>query len=104
MNTTNFVPVAPVADLPAGQKRVVSAGGHQILLCHSGGRIFAVLNRCSHAAEPLDSGRMKACWIACPVHGARFDLETGEAMNAPATEPIKTFAVRVVEAMIEVGV
>jgi len=63
-----------------------------------------VRNLCSHAHETLECGRMKSGWIACPVHGARFDLETGKPMNPPATTPIDTFPVRITGDMIEVEV
>jgi nitrite reductase/ring-hydroxylating ferredoxin subunit len=35
------------------------------------------------------------------VHGARFDLATGAAMNPPATSPIATYPVRVVDGWVE---
>jgi nitrite reductase/ring-hydroxylating ferredoxin subunit len=47
---------------------------------------------------------MRLGWIACPAHGARFDLATGEALGPPANAPIRTFAVRVSDGMIEVEV
>ena len=71
---------------------------------HSGDRIFAVENVCSHAEQPLDCGRVRAGWVACPFHGSRFDLETGEALHPPATEPIATFPVRVNGDSIEIAV
>jgi 3-phenylpropionate/trans-cinnamate dioxygenase ferredoxin component len=98
-----FVAVSALADLPPDSTLVVSATGISILLCHHDGQIFAIENRCSHADEPLACGRIKYGWIACPAHGARFDLETGAAMNPPATVPIRTFAVRIVDGMIEVA-
>ena len=103
MSEKNFVAVATLADVPAGGKKLVDVGGVPVLLCNTQGRVFAVRNVCSHAEEPLDCGRMRSGWIACPVHGARFDLETGEPMNPPATEPIQTFPVRVVGDTIEVA-
>jgi 3-phenylpropionate/trans-cinnamate dioxygenase ferredoxin component len=45
---------------------------------------------------------MSRGWIACPLHGARFELATGRAMNPPAKQPIATFEIRVVEEWIEV--
>ncbi len=102
MRVKNYVPVAKVATLPPGQMLLVDVAGRSILLCNTRDRIFAVINQCSHANERLDCGRMKSGWIACPVHGARFNLETGAPMNPPATQPIETFAVRIVDDMIEV--
>ncbi|MEN2792232.1 non-heme iron oxygenase ferredoxin subunit [Sphingomonas oligophenolica] len=103
MNETHFVAAATLEDLPAGAVKAVELNGKPILLCNSQDRIFAVINRCSHANEKLECGKMKAGWIACPVHGARFDLATGKAKNPPATRPIETFAVRIVGATIEVA-
>lgn len=102
MSAQYFIPVAKVEDVVPGGITRIEVRDHSILLCHSEGRIFAVINRCSHAQEELACGRVKAGWIACPAHGARFDLETGEAMNPPATEAIRTYAVRIVDDMIEV--
>jgi 3-phenylpropionate/trans-cinnamate dioxygenase ferredoxin subunit len=104
MSIPTFVAVAKSDDVPPGSVTEVQVGGESILLCHSDGRIFAIINRCSHAEEPLACGRVRYGWIACPAHGARFDLETGEAMNPPAKDPIKTFPVRVVDGMIEIAV
>ena len=102
MSDPDYIPAAALADLPSGTKKVVSLSGVEILLCNSNDTIFAVSNNCSHADAPLDCGRMRAGWIACPIHGARFDLETGEAMNPPATLPIKTYPVRITGNTIEV--
>ena len=104
MSETNFVAVAKLEDVPAGSKKLVEVNGAPILLCNTAGRIFAVTNICSHAEEALDCGRMRNGWIACPVHGARFDLETGQPMNPPATLPIKTYEVRITDDMIEIAV
>lgn len=104
MTETGFVAVATLADVPPGQKKLVSVNGTDILICHSADRIFAVENLCSHADEKLDCGRMRGGWIACPIHGARFNLETGEAMNPPATKPIRTFPVRIDGDTVEVSV
>jgi len=102
MTEKTFVAVATLDEVPAGGKKVVSANGNDILLCNTNDRIFAVRNLCSHAYETLDCGRLRNGWIACPVHGARFDLETGSPMNPPASMPIDTFEVRIVGDSIEV--
>jgi 3-phenylpropionate/trans-cinnamate dioxygenase ferredoxin subunit len=104
MSDKTFTPAATLDQLPPDTKLVVTLGGMPILLCHTAERIYAVRNECSHAHEALDCGRMKYGWISCPVHGARFDLETGDPLNPPATEPLQTFAVRIVGKTIEVAV
>jgi 3-phenylpropionate/trans-cinnamate dioxygenase ferredoxin subunit len=104
MTAQPFMPVARAEDIAPDTVKEVHVGDVSIILCNSDGRIFAIINRCSHAEEPLACGRVRYGWIACPAHGARFDLETGEAMNPPAKDPIKTFPVRVVDGMIEIAV
>lgn len=104
MSDKTFVPAARVDEVPAGEKKLVKLNGNEILLCHAGDGIYAIRNLCSHAYEPLECGRMRNGWIACPVHGARFDLATGAVVGPPAVLPIDVFEVRIVGDMIEVAV
>lgn len=104
MSEKTFVAAAKVEDVPAGGKLVVDINGTSVILVNSKDRIFAVRNLCSHAYETLECGRVRAGWISCPVHGARFDLETGKPMNPPATLPIETYEVRIEGGTIEVAV
>lgn len=99
-----FTRLAQTADIAPEKSLAVEAGGKALLICHSAGEFFVVVNKCSHAEEKLDCGRVRGGWVACPVHGARFLLATGEAMNPPATQPIETFAVRVVDGWVEADI
>jgi 3-phenylpropionate/trans-cinnamate dioxygenase ferredoxin component len=98
-----FARVLNVSELPPGTKKAVDVHGVSVLVCNTNDRLYAVSNICSHAREKLECGRMSRGWIGCPVHGARFDLATGRAMNPPAKEPIATFPVRLVDDWIEVA-
>jgi len=99
-----FSRAAPVADIEAGAKRALEINGKSILLCNWNGNFYAVSNICSHAEERLECGRMSNGWIACPIHGARFDLASGRAKNPPAKQPIAVFNVRVINGWIEVEI
>ncbi len=90
-------------ELPHAGKKVVEVNGKPVLLCNWNGTMYAVSNICSHANETLDCGLMRNGWIACPIHGARFDLATGKAKNPPAKAPIATYPLRVVDDWIEVA-
>jgi len=103
MSDTVFTAAAQFDEVPPETKKLVEIDGTEVLLCHTQDRIFAVENLCSHAEQKLDCGRMRSGWIACPVHGARFDLATGEALNPPANQPIRTFPVRITGTTIEVA-
>lgn len=102
MTSPTFVRTIPQSDLPHAAKQAVTVGGKSILLCNWNGQLYAVSNICSHADEKLECGRMSNGWIACPIHGARFDLATGKAKNPPAKRPIETYPIRVVDEWIEV--
>lgn len=104
MDERAFVEVAKTGEIAPDTVRVVAVGGRSILIVHHDGRFFAVENRCSHADQELACGRLRWGWIACPAHGARFDLETGEPLNPPATDPIATFPLRVTGDAIEIAV
>jgi len=58
---------------------------------------FAIQNRCSHAEASLSEGEVYDCKVECPLHGAEFDLKTGEALTLPATKPIATYTTEVNE-------
>ena len=104
MSEKTFIAAAKLDEVPAGTKKLVELNGAEVILCNTKDKIFAVRNLCSHAYEKLDCGRMKNGWISCPVHGARFDLETGAAMNPPAVMPVDVFEVRIEGDTIEVAV
>ena len=52
---------------------------------------FVVDNMCSNEDSELILGCLKDKTIKCSLHGSYFDLETGEALNEPADEPIKAY-------------
>lgn len=104
MTAPAFQPCLPQSELGDRATTAVIVGGQRIVLCQFDGALFAIEDKCSHADEPLACGRIRNGWIACPAHGGRFDLATGEAIGPPATEPIQTYRVRVVAGMVEVAV
>ena len=66
-----------------------------MLLCNVGGTFYAIEDVCSHDGGELDQGELEDCRIACPRHGAYFDVTTGAALTLPAVLPIRTFEVEV---------
>jgi 3-phenylpropionate/trans-cinnamate dioxygenase ferredoxin subunit len=92
-----FETVARADEVAEGSQRPVTVAGRRLVLCRSEGQYFAFENRCTHDNEALLGGVLRKCTIVCPMHGARFDLQTGRPFGPPAFEPLLTFAVRVTD-------
>jgi len=102
---TKFTPVAEADAIPQGTCKPVDADGMAVIVAHLADGFYAVENRCSHLNSRLITREIhRGRQIACPVHGARFDLKTGEAKSPPAFRPIRTFKVRITEGRVEVGI
>ena len=104
MSTDTYRYVAEAATIPPGSSAAFQVAGRDILICHTRDEFFAVENLCSHARSKLEDGRLRAYRLVCPLHGAAFDVRDGAVKGKPATLPIKTYAVRVVDARIEVDI
>jgi nitrite reductase/ring-hydroxylating ferredoxin subunit len=77
MPVTDFQPAGTIEELKA-KGRLVLRGRHRpILVVYSGGRVFALDNRCPHMGFPLDRGSVEDGILTCHWHHARFDLASG---------------------------
>ncbi len=97
-----FVPVLEEVELEEGCPRKVEAEGVPVMVVRLGGRIQAIGDVCSHLGCSLADGQLQGASIICPCHGSRFDLETGEVLDGPATFPEPRFETRVRDGRIEV--
>lgn len=89
-----FRPAGPANLAPGAAERRHVAGRDVIVARGQDGVYHAVAARCSHAALPLDGGRVRGSSIVCPHHGARFCLKTGRVLGPPAHEGITAYPTR----------
>ena len=68
-------------------------GSEDVCVARIGDEVFAVADICSHAETSLSAGDIKDYKIECWLHGAEFDLRSGEVLTPPAFEAIETYAV-----------
>jgi NADPH-dependent 2,4-dienoyl-CoA reductase/sulfur reductase-like enzyme/nitrite reductase/ring-hydroxylating ferredoxin subunit len=68
-------------------------GDEEVVLARSGTELFAIRAQCSHYRGPLAEGLMVGDTVRCPWHHACFSLRTGEALRAPALDPIPCWRV-----------
>ena len=80
--------------------------GWPVAICRANGTLYAFINRCTHAAAELAPGcRIRSNSVMCPLHGARFKLETGENIGGANYKPLKLFPLRETEdGWVEVAV
>jgi 3-phenylpropionate/trans-cinnamate dioxygenase ferredoxin subunit len=98
----SFVSAFPDSELANNKSRAVELEGRSVLICRAGGELYAVENRCSHQAAELEGGRIRGCYLSCPLHGARFNLKDGEPLGQLTRVAIQTYPVRLADGMIQV--
>ena len=97
----SFVAIGPAAEISDGTYVIAEVGEHSVLVANLGGEFCAVENRCSHVGSPLEGGRLKRGRIACPLHGAVYNLRTGASLaGALAPRGLTTFATRLEDGVV----
>ena len=84
-----------LSELVQGKPVKVEKDGKTICVARDGDEVFAVDDTCSHSDASLSEGDVTDFKIECWLHGAEFDLRTGEALTPPAVAPLHTYGVHV---------
>ena len=92
---TGYMQVADATDIELGHSVSVNVNGTNILICNTEEGFFAVQDMCTHALVPLCGGLIQGTLISCPLHGAVYDLKSGEVMAPPAFEDLQTFKLKI---------
>ncbi|MGD8741850.1 MAG: non-heme iron oxygenase ferredoxin subunit [Granulosicoccaceae bacterium] len=91
----NYVQVARLDEVKPGKMLCVTYGDKRIMLANVEGTVHAVDDMCTHEDASLSTGSLKGHCVKCPLHGSRFDLNTGEPLDDPAYEPIRVYPVKI---------
>lgn len=83
----------PLADIPDSGMVVGHVGDEQVLVVRRGEEVFAIGATCSHYSGPLGEGLLVGDTVRCPWHHASFSLRSGEALAAPAINPVACWKV-----------
>ena len=104
-NTNRFIPtvptdlqfttICPLADLKQAVPRTFELDDQFILLVRYQDDVYCIEDVCTHDGGTLGDGELDGHCIACPRHGAKFDVRTGQAVTMPATEPTKSYEVKI---------
>src|SRR3954453_12456014 len=89
----DFAAGIAVAGVPEGKLVAGHVGQDAVMLARRGTEWFAIGAVCSHYSGPLPEGLMVDDTVRCPWHHACFSLRTGEAIGAPAFNPMPCWRV-----------
>src|SRR5437763_9153769 len=82
-----------VDSLQPGEKLLGHAFGDAVLLARIDNDYTAIGASCTHYGGPLAEGMIVGDTVRCPWHHACFSLRTGEALRAPALNPVACYPI-----------
>lgn len=84
---------------PGSAIRIATGGPEPIAVFRLEDGFYATSDTCTHAQTSLAAGDvdLEDCTVECPYHGALFDIKTGRAMGAPASRPVRSYPVKIID-------
>lgn len=92
---SDFVKAVAIDSLADPGRELLEIEDRVVVLMHVGGEFFCIDDVCTHDGGPLSDGLLDDHTIACPRHGAKFDIRNGKALTMPATEDTVSHQVEV---------
>ncbi len=96
--------VGRATDFNDGQGRVVTVGARRIALFRQGDCFRALKDACPHAGVSLAMGYLHEDSVTCPAHAWAFNLDDGRCTQGPASCAAVSYAVRVTDGTVEIGI
>jgi 3-phenylpropionate/trans-cinnamate dioxygenase ferredoxin subunit len=93
---SDFIRVGNVSEIPDPGRKPVEVDDRLVVVIHAAGHFYAIDDVCTHDGGPLGEGPLEGFTIACPRHGAKFDIRDGRALTMPATKATVTHDVKLV--------
>lgn len=99
---SEYITVASVGEIADGSMRLVEVDDRLVILSRIGDDYYCIDDICTHDGGTLSDGPHEGCEIACPRHGAKFDLRNGRALSMPATQDTVSHQVKVEDGSIRI--
>ncbi len=90
-----FHKIATTNGVVPGEAKQYTVEGRPVALCNLEGEFHAFEDICTHQFAHLTEGGLEGDRIKCPLHGATFDVRSGEAKSLPAVKPVPKHEVKV---------
>lgn len=97
----HYIEVCSVGELKPGHYRIVEHDELRIAVYSHEGGFYAFEDLCTHNPCPLSGSPIEGDEIICMMHGARFNIMTGEATMAPARRNLRMFNVLTEQGIIK---
>jgi len=91
----SFLEVCPIVDIPVGKSKRILMNGIPVAVFHTDQGFYAIEDACSHQGASLAFGSLDGNHVACPRHGAIFDIRNGEVCSLPALRGVRSYLTRV---------
>ena len=93
---SDFVQIAKKSEVPDPGKKTIELEDRLVVLVHVDRQFYCIDDVCTHDGGPLGEGELCGVELACPRHGAKFDVRNGKELTMPATENTGSHEVKVV--------
>lgn len=91
----DFIRVASLKEIADSGKQLVEINEQLVVVFYVDGNVYCLDDVCTHDGGPLGEGKVNGHSVACPRHGACFDLRSGAALTMPATEATVAHEVKI---------
>jgi 3-phenylpropionate/trans-cinnamate dioxygenase ferredoxin component len=95
MPVVEWMRAAKVSNIAPDTAHRVEIGDAAIAIWNVEGQFYATDDECTHEETSLSEGDVWGGVVECPLHGAQFDVRTGDVLSLPAVFPLKTYPVKV---------
>jgi nitrite reductase/ring-hydroxylating ferredoxin subunit len=97
---SEWIGVPNAENMSEGTMTAFAAIDKRIVIYKTRSGYFATDRRCTHQAADLMRGYFDGDVIECPAHQGRFSVCTGAALSAPASAPLTTYPVKIVDGKV----
>ena len=99
----DFHKIASAEEVPPGEVKQYRVEDRPVALCNVNGEFHALEDICTHQFAYLSEGGLEGDKIKCPLHGASFDVNTGQPKSLPAVKPVPIHEVKVEDGNVYVA-